>query len=224
MENHSDLLEKVGQLGFPLLKTESRDDPNKILADVVKSRDPRLWEGFPVMLAHAGENNNLDVHQMLSLMNNQNERETMRRLVFMSIALYKILGLIFFWTKKLIKNYPPLSVRNEYQAYLAKFEAGYDFNIDTFRLSSDKIKKIFQSYYEGNRKTTSDLIQTREDMGLDYALSQIFSAKQKEIVYKKLRREILTKTEKEYFSRLVKKKLLAISNAELQRLVRQIVG
>jgi len=49
-------------------------------------------------------------------------------------------------------------------------------------------------------------------------LDLLFSAKQKELVFKKLRGQHLTKTEREYYSRVVKKKLAAIADSEMQEL------
>jgi hypothetical protein len=60
-------------------------------------------------------------------------------------------------------------------------------------------------------------------LSLEYSLSQVFSPKQKELFLKKLKREKLTKTEKEYFSRAVKKKVLALANPELHRLSQKLL-
>jgi len=46
-------------------------------------------------------------------------------------------------------------------------------------------------------------------------LDRLFSPKQKELVFKKLRQEPFTKTEREYYSRVVRKKLAAIANHEI---------
>jgi hypothetical protein len=54
-------------------------------------------------------------------------------------------------------------------------------------------------------------------------MSQVFSPKQKELFFKKLKGEKLTKTEKEYYSRAVKKKVLALANDELHRMARQML-
>jgi len=68
-----------------------------------------------------------------------------------------------------------------------------------------------------------NILSVREELGLEYSLSQIFSPSQKEIILKKLRREKLSKTEIEYFSRVVKKKLLALANPDLHRLARRLI-
>ena len=46
-------------------------------------------------------------------------------------------------------------------------------------------------------------------------LDRLFSPKQKDLVFKKLRQAPLTKTEREYYSGVVRKKLVAIANHEI---------
>lgn len=53
-------------------------------------------------------------------------------------------------------------------------------------------------------------LQLRAHLGL------LFSEKQQELIYKKLNQQHLTKTEREYYSRVVKKKLAAIAAPETQ--------
>lgn len=53
---------------------------------------------------------------------------------------------------------------------------------------------------------------------LQILMDLLFSDKQKELVFKKLRGQHLTKTEREYYSRVVKKKLAAIADGEMQEL------
>ena len=49
-------------------------------------------------------------------------------------------------------------------------------------------------------------------------LDRLFSEKQKELVFKKLKGLHLSKTEREYYSRVVKKKLAAIADTEIQEI------
>ena len=62
-----------------------------------------------------------------------------------------------------------------------------------------------------------------EEFSLEYALSQLFSPKQKELFKKKLEGDPLTKTEQEYYSRTVKKKVVALANTELHSLARKLL-
>ena len=69
MENKNQLLKKLKTLGYPLFEEEEIADVNSVLADVVKSKELRLWEGFPILLANGAEKGLLDyelVEQELS--------------------------------------------------------------------------------------------------------------------------------------------------------------
>jgi hypothetical protein len=59
---------------------------------------------------------------------------------------------------------------------------------------------------------------------LSELLDHLFSEKQKELVFKKVKGLRLTKTEREYYSRVVKKKLAAIADAEMQGLAATLCG
>lgn len=58
---------------------------------------------------------------------------------------------------------------------------------------------------------------------LDTYLDRLFSPKQKELVLKKRDAKAFTKTEREYYSRVVRKKLEAIASEKLVDLARQLV-
>ncbi len=72
--------------------------------------------------------------------------------------------------------------------------------------------------------TLVKLLLMKQELGLEHALVQVFSPKQKDLFLKKLKGEKLTKTEREYFSRSVKKKILALSNPELHSLAQRLLG
>ena len=59
---------------------------------------------------------------------------------------------------------------------------------------------------------------------LNMFLDRIFSPKQKELVFKKLNGKIFTKTEREYYSRTVRKKLEAIADDELGMLAKKLMS
>lgn len=222
MENNEDLLKKVRRLGYPLFETEEQEDANWILADVVKSENPRLWQGFPVMLANSEEKNVFDYNRVLSLLKTPNEREHYHRLLLLSYALYKIQGLKPAWISNLYKIFGP-SDKKDVGMLLKQFLLNEYIQVGSVRLSSEKIKSVFLDYYEKARPRIEDILSVREEFGLEYSLSQIFSPTQKDIILKKLRREKLSRTETEYFSRVIKKKLLALANPDLHRLARRLI-
>ncbi len=73
------------------------------------------------------------------------------------------------------------------------------------------------------KRDTSNLGCLYQELSLEYALSQVFSPKQKELFKKKLEGLPLTKTEQEYYSRTVKKKVVALANSELHSLSRKLL-
>jgi hypothetical protein len=55
-------------------------------------------------------------------------------------------------------------------------------------------------------------------------LSVLFSPKQRELIFKKLQKRPFSKTDREYYSRVVKKKLEAMSNNEVIQIARLLTG
>lgn len=222
MEINEDFLKKVRRLGYPLFETEEYEDANEILADVVRSENPRLWQGFPVMLANSEERNIFAYSRVLSLLKAPDERDHYHRLLLVSYALYKIQNLNLAWVSDLYKIFGPAD-KKDLGKLIGQFVANEYIQVGSVRLSSEKFKTVFRDYFGKAGSRMENILSVREEFGLEYSLSQIFSPVQKEMVIKKLRREKLSKTETEYFSRVVKKKLLALANPELQRLARQLI-
>lgn len=86
-----------------------------------------------------------------------------------------------------------------------------------------RLKGVFELYFEKNAEKSRLRKEKYEELSLEYALSQMFSPKQKELFKKKLEGLPLTKTEKEYYSRTVKKKVVALANPELHRLAQKLM-
>ncbi len=91
------LLENLNRLVFPLMEAEEKLDVNKTLAEVVKSKDMRLWEGFPVLLANTAREYNLDYEGVLKYLTKKESRENFHSLLVLSLALYKYYHLSFTW-------------------------------------------------------------------------------------------------------------------------------
>lgn len=211
------LLKNLSAFGFPLLENEGAEDANAALAGVVKSKNLRLWEGFPVVLANSAERGMFDYNAAKRLLDKTSDKAAFDFLVLMSLVLYKVLNLKFSWSVKLYKNLPQDS-KMKFNSFLKKFKAGSDLSLANCNMATDRLKATFTSYFSRSQHGLNDLFSVKDELGLEYALSQLFSPKQKELFLKKLKGEKLTKTEKEYFSRAVKKKVLALANVELHHL------
>ncbi len=214
------LLRMINELGYPLF--EISINANEVLAGVVKSRDPRLWQGFPVVLANMLKNKWFDYKTTLSFLENQEDQENFRALIMMSIALYNHMKLDFSLSDNLqsLVHIDQTLMMN----LLNSFSTGSPIPGLEDYLSSDKVIDTFKNYYTSYEDWNyRDYLDSVDEADLDFALSQIFSRRQIELVKKRLVGERLTKTEREYYSRVVKKKLRALANTSLHQIANRLI-
>jgi len=217
-----DLLKEVSQLGYDLLERQVYVDVNKTLYDVIRSKEIRLLEGFPVLLANAMQNPRFDYERLKNKFKSKQDRSIFLNFIGLSLALYKYNNLKLLGATNLHKKLTKDEKKN-FNKYLLYLKENSSFQIMEYRLSAERIKNIFSNYFKKDETKIKEKIIRREELSLEYALSQIFSPKQKNLFFKKLRGEKMNKTEKEYYSRTVKKKVMALSNAELHRLAQKLL-
>ncbi len=217
------LLKNLDHLGFPLMKTKEDFDVNITLAEVVKSRDTRLWEGFPVLLVNAAEDFSFEYNQVLTLLKNKQEQDSFQNLLILSLAMYQYHRLSFVWADRLKKGLT--TQKTDYLKMLKEsISHGKVIEIDKKTFLPDRLLKIFNNYLKKDTEKAKQQIENYEQLSLEFALSQLFSPKQKELFKKKLNGKPMSKTEREYYSRAVKKKVTAIANIDLHRLARRLTG
>jgi len=220
--DNKEFLESLRDLGFGLMETASTPDANQALARLASSQDLRMWEGFPVVLANSAERNLFDWPHAKEILFKQNEERYFDLLVLMSLALYQALGLKFGWAEKL---YQSLSDEQRKELDRLRNDLAHEqyLNLGDKQMSVERLKNTLNRYLRKKESRFSDFLALKSESNLEYALSQLFSAKQKELLLKKLQGEKMTKTETEYFSRTVKKKVLALANPELHRLAQKLL-
>jgi len=218
------LLNELNELGYQLVPIKQESNVNKILAEVIKSKEPRLWQGFPIIFANSLKSSNFSYRKILLNLNTEEDIKNLQILMNMSLALYKYFEINVANSDDLYKTrYFDRALHNK---CISDFKQGGRMHILSNFLSPDGIIKVFRNYARHkdiNIKVQDsikikDYINMREEFDLDFALSQLFSRKQKELFLKKLRGEKMTKTEREYFSRSVRRKILAVANPDLHRL------
>ena len=221
MKNNN-LLKRVSDLGFPLFEVEEDEKVNLTLADMVKTKDLRMWEGFPVVLVNSAEKGLFDYEKVNLYLKEPVDKSCLAELLALSLALYKFFNLKFTWASKLYK-----SLKNDrkqlFEDFLDKLKDANELKVSGYAMSTHRLKEVFTNYFSQSQVRLSELVSVKNELGLEYALSQVFSPKQKELFLKKLKKEKLTKTEKEYFSRTVKKKISALANAELHSLSQKLL-
>jgi len=212
----------LDRLGFSPAETDEEFDANKTLADVIKSKDARLLEGFPVLLTNAAQEYDFDYDKTFKQLTKKEEKEDFRALLLLTFALFQYYHISFYWSTKLLERLAKQDV-----AYLKNLKNAltHDKNITlgNKHFHSYRFKEIFNNYFEQDKKKTRELKANYEDLSFEYALSQVFSPKQKELFKKKLYGNVLNKTEREYYSRTVKRKVAALANPELHRLAQKLM-
>ena len=106
------------------------------------------------------------------------------------------------------------------------FPPGGEFQLSSgMCVSINDLQKTLETYTRSQSKSLAARTKkpaSKVDSLVVY-LDRIFSPKQKELVFKKRDGLTLTKTEREYYSRIVRKKLEAIASEDVVELARKLV-
>ncbi len=220
--NRGELLNRVSKLGYPLFESEETFDANATLAEVIKNKELRFWEGFPILLANSCQKGLFNYDGVKSHLKKSLDKSALDSLLLVSFALYKALNIKFTWLEALKKtlNLKHKDLNKIYQDFSKKGK----IKVLDKSLSSERLKSTFMRYFKHQESKLKEFSLLQEEYGLEYALSQLFSPKQKELFLRKLKGEKMSKTEREYYSRRVKKKIMALANAELHKLAQKVQG
>ena len=219
----NELEKSLSQLGFSMLETAAGDvDVNKTLAEVVKSDNARYWEAFPVLLVNANKTGNFNVKEVEAYLTNEAVRRKWRSLLVMSLGLYRAMNKLFTFAEQLRKTLSPKE-SEWFRKFWPRVRQGENFKLENKEFDVSRLMTLFDNYMQEESLKVQKVQAKHVEHSLEYALSQLFSPKQKELFKKKLNGEVLSKTEREYFSRAVKKKVLALANPELHRLAQKLL-
>ena len=145
-----------------------------------------------------------------------------QRLILFSGALFSLYHLSFTWWNKFKKD---LSKQDQGLLKAWKNDLARDQTLEWNGVTLDpvRVKGMFELYFEKKAEADKWRQERHAEFSLEYALFQVFSPKQKELFKKKLEGLPLTKTEKEYYSRAVKKKVVTLANDELHSLSKKLL-
>jgi hypothetical protein len=222
-----DLVFNLGRLGYSLVTPDvqevGEDQVVELLAELVDSKDLRLVEGFPVVLANCAKRDmDLDFAALLSEHKpGSRKRKDLEKLLLASAELLTREGL------EKPKGLEKLadSLKAKYGDLLATdlLTLGRKVSLSTERLMNT-LRRYAADLDTSRSARKREKDKQRRSFQLNYYLSTLFSPKQKELVLKKLNGEPLSKTEKEYFSRTVKKKLEALNNSEVRKVAKALAA
>lgn len=219
------MIEALADLGYPLISaTKSRitaKSIREVLDGLLSSDESRLIEGFPVILANCAHKGlTLNTRALLSsyAMKSQ-KRQNLEKLLLISSELLN---------QEKLKQPEGLdilagSLRKKYGDLLSDEMVALGKGVS---LSTNCLQNTLRRYSASlkNSKSAQEKATLRQQRSfkLHMHLSTLFSPKQKELVLKKLNGESLTKTEQEYYSRVVRKKLEALTNSELRKIATEL--
>ena len=146
------------------------------------------------------------------------KRQNLEKLLLISAAIFSLQGL------KAPKNLDKIaeSLKPKYGELLAAGE----FQLSSGMCISIKDLQNTLKAYTGSQIKPSAIQAKKSPLNadsLDVYLDRLFSPKQKELVLKKRDGQAFTKTEREYYSRIVRKKLSAIASEKLVELARALI-
>jgi hypothetical protein len=192
-----------------------------ILDALASSNDPALVVRFPVLLSICARNGvSLNSHALFSkYWESSPKKQNLEKLLLLTDELFDLEGIDA--PQNLKKIVSPLKTKygTLISSRLLSLSSGLTISIRTaqnfLREYTAKIKNAIpapKSASTGSRRKPDKLGRSAD---LDASLDRLFSPKQKDLVFKKLNGEAFTKTEREYYSRVVRKKLLSIANEQV---------
>jgi len=216
-----ELISALGALGYRLFTKENERVKSGKVLDVLDelsgSEDSRLIEAYPVILANCAHRGiKLDISSLLSRHGQKSHsRSNIEKLILASCDLLSDEGLD-----------QPEGIEDTLKTLRVKHGdllKGEVVDLGTHRsVSTERLRKTLRRYaidlerHESARE--KDRRKQLRSIQLELHLSTLFPPKQKELILKKLKGDPLSKTEKEYYSRVVKKKLQGLANKELRKI------
>lgn len=218
-----ELIAALGNLGYPLVSPSGKRFSAKrimeILGELALSREPRLIEGFPVILSTCAQMGlHLDLETFLSQQSRRSRKQrNLERLLLVSYALLD---------QENLKEPEGLtgaveSLQDKYADSLLEDEVVLEGGVS---LSTERLRNALRTYMRSREANEKRRTRQRQLFQRDLNLSAVFSPKQKELVVKKLEGKPLTKTEREYYSRVVRKKLEALADSEVRKIARVLTS
>jgi hypothetical protein len=190
-----------------------------ILDALASAEDVEIVARFPAVLAICARRGLVLNSQALfsRYWETSPKRQNLEKLLLVSAAIFKMKGLN-----------PPGNL-NQIVASL-KHKYGDLLSAGEFQLSSgmyvsmQALKNTLDIYMTVRSQSRAEREhRTRKHTeSLDASLDRLFSPKQKELIFKKRDGQAFTKTEREYYSRIVRKKLEAIASEDLGELAKRL--
>src|SRR3989344_3211835 len=160
------LLDALGQYGYPLLEPELKADPNQLLAKLAESKDTRLLEGFPVVLANAAlqKPSKFSTEKVVKSLKTPANRRLFRQLFKLSLNLYDLYHFEY-----------PERKRQRYAEDLelkSALQGNKPLKLERVELDLGRVKKVFLDYVVNKKALqevrSADKLKLREEFKQEY--------------------------------------------------------
>ena len=190
-----------------------------ILDALASSNDQDLVIRFPAILSICARNGiALNSHMLFSkYWESSPKKQNLEKLLLISAELFDLEGIEAPQNLTKIASSLKAKYGNLLSAKMLSLSSGISIPVKA-------IQDTLREYIDITRSATPDDKPGRQEpgqadlkrsAGLQAHLRRLFSPKQSDLVFKKLNGESFTKTEREYYSRVVRKKLQAIADSEV---------
>ncbi len=227
--SRGELLEALAKYGYELNRPVHHYTGEDVLLSLVKENDARLLEGFPVAYKHVLDSPEYSGwgRESLSFQKDLSDKEK-TKLLYLLLVTYLLFKLYGEENEKLKQTEVLLSkLSKDWKKDLKNVEEQFNsselLKVDhVLSLSTDRLKRQYRNYVVHSDLKNEN--SPKMDMELELLLSEFFTFKQKDLLKKRLRGRELSKTEREYFSRVVNKRLKALSNERLYHFAQSAAG
>jgi hypothetical protein len=195
-----------------------------ILDALASSNDPALVVRFPVVLSICARNGvSLNSHALFSkYWESSPKKQNLEKLLLLTDELFDLEGIDAPQNLKKIASPLKTKYGTLISSRLLSLSSGLTISIRTvqsiLRDYTTKIRNAIPAPGSNSSGYPRKPDRLERSADLDASLDRLFSPKQKDLVFKKLNGEAFTKTEREYYSRVVRKKLLSIANEQVSRI------
>ncbi len=194
-----------------------------ILDALASSNDPALVVRFPVVLSICARNGvSLNSHALFSkYWESSPKKQNLEKLLLLADELFDLEGIDAPQNLKKIASPLKAKYGTLISSRLLSLSSGLTIPIGTVQSTLRDYTAKIKNAMPAPKSAITGYPQTPDkerSAELDASLDRLFSPKQKDLVFKKLNGEAFTKTEREYYSRIVRKKLLSIADARVNRI------
>jgi phosphopantetheine adenylyltransferase len=228
-DNRQDMIRKLSAVGFNLSEVTPVINERMLLVQLLKQDDMRLIEGYPIVLRSVLqdiEKNDYShwVTAFCKMIPNSRRPEHVRMLII-SYLLFKLFG----EPKEILRRVEDLlkhlsgDLKEHMRVIEKSFNESGEINLTSKQqISIERIKTQYRNYVVLQARPGLNAGEQKQ-LELELKMSEFFTPKQKELITKRKSGQPLSKTEREYFYRVVSKRLKALGDRDLHLYARSLL-